>query len=137
MSVFCLFARSTSTLTCCKITNSAPNHSVLGTLNGLAQTLSAAGRAVGPFISGSLFTASVRLKTKGEALAFGVFGGVAFVGFLMSFVIRNGELEDSSYHGHEDEGSDHDEEEEEDETETETEAETEDEDREQQPLIRR
>eukprot|EP00249_Psilotum_nudum_P033702 c51349_g1_i1 orf=2-226(+) len=28
------------------ITNSAPNHTVLGALNGLAQTLSAAGRAV-------------------------------------------------------------------------------------------
>ncbi|TGO87638.1 hypothetical protein BPOR_0213g00090 [Botrytis porri] len=33
------------------ITNSAPNHGVLGTLNGLAQTLSAAGRAAGPFLS--------------------------------------------------------------------------------------
>ncbi|KAI9747357.1 MAG: hypothetical protein M1815_004298, partial [Lichina confinis] len=32
------------------ITNSAPNHNVLGTLNGLAQTLAAAGRATAPFV---------------------------------------------------------------------------------------
>ncbi|KAF2454746.1 major facilitator superfamily domain-containing protein [Lineolata rhizophorae] len=75
------------------ITNSAPNHSVLGTLNGLAQTLSAAGRAVGPFISGSLFTAATRVRPKGEALAFGIFAGVAFVGFVLSFGIRSENLE--------------------------------------------
>ncbi|KAF2753488.1 MFS transporter-like protein [Pseudovirgaria hyperparasitica] len=75
------------------ITNSAPNHSVLGTLNGLAQTLSAAGRAAGPFISGALFTASTKIEPKGEALAFGLFGGVAFLGFLLSFGIRGVDLE--------------------------------------------
>lgn len=75
------------------ITNSAPSHAVLGTLNGLAQTLSAAGRAVGPFISGSLFSAATRVRPKGEALAFGVFGGVAFLGFLVSFGIRGRALE--------------------------------------------
>lgn len=75
------------------ITNSAPNHHVLGALNGLAQTLSAAGRAVGPFVSGGLFTVATRVRPKGEALAFGVFGGVAFIGFLLSFGIRNPDLE--------------------------------------------
>jgi MFS family permease len=75
------------------ITNSAPSHAVLGTLNGLAQTLSAAGRAVGPFISGSLFTAATGVQPKGEALAFGIFGGISFLGFLMSFGIRGAELE--------------------------------------------
>ncbi|KAF2800711.1 MFS transporter-like protein [Melanomma pulvis-pyrius CBS 109.77] len=75
------------------ITNSAPNHNVLGTLNGLAQTLSAAGRAAGPFISGSLFTASTKIKPKGEALAFGIFAGVSFLGFLLSFGIRGENLE--------------------------------------------
>ncbi|KAI9838765.1 MAG: hypothetical protein M1837_002331 [Sclerophora amabilis] len=75
------------------ITNSAPNHSVLGTLNGIAQTLSAAGRAAGPFVSGGLFSVATQFKPKGEALAFGVFGGVAFVGFCMSFGIRSEELE--------------------------------------------
>lgn len=75
------------------ITNSAPNHSVLGTLNGLAQTLSAAGRAAGPFLSGGLFSLAIGVKPKGEALAFGVFGGVAFLGFLLSFGIRSPNLE--------------------------------------------
>ncbi|KZF20792.1 MFS transporter [Xylona heveae TC161] len=75
------------------ITNSAPNHSVLGTLNGLAQTLSAAGRAVGPFLSGGLFSLATHVKPKGEALAWGVFGGVALVGFFLSFGIRGNELE--------------------------------------------
>ncbi|MCJ1364537.1 hypothetical protein MMC16_003648 [Acarospora aff. strigata] len=75
------------------ITNSAPNHSVLGTLNGLAQTLSAAGRAAGPFLSGGLFSIATHIKPKGEALAFGVFGGIAFIGFLLSFGIRGEGLE--------------------------------------------
>jgi hypothetical protein len=72
----------------------------------LAQTLSAAGRAVGPFISGSLFTAATRVKPKGEALAFGIFGGISFLGFLMSFGIRGADLEAEGW-----EGSDNDEEE--------------------------
>lgn len=79
------------------ITNSAPSHAVLGTLNGLAQTLSAAGRAVGPFISGSLFTVATRVQPKGEALAFGVFGGISFLGFLLSLGIRSAELEDDRW----------------------------------------
>jgi hypothetical protein len=76
-----------------QITNSAPNHHVLGTLNGLAQTLSAAGRAAGPFISGGLFTAATRVRPKGEALVFGLFGGITFLGFLLSFGIRGEGLE--------------------------------------------
>ncbi|KAI1997515.1 hypothetical protein LOZ53_000522 [Ophidiomyces ophidiicola] len=75
------------------ITNSAPDHSVLGALNGLAQTLSAAGRAAGPFLSGSLFSIATKVRPKGEALAFGVFGGIAFLGFLLSFGIRSRNLE--------------------------------------------
>ncbi|KAL8826778.1 MAG: hypothetical protein Q9170_007273 [Blastenia crenularia] len=75
------------------ITNSAPNHSVLGTINGLAQTLSAAGRAVGPFLSGALFSVAVKVKPKGEALAFCVFGGITFVGFVLSFGVRGEGLE--------------------------------------------
>ncbi|PLB41102.1 MFS transporter [Aspergillus candidus] len=78
------------------ITNSAPDHAVLGALNGLAQTLSAAGRAVGPFLSGGLFSLATRIK-KGEALAFGVFAVVSFVGFVMSFGIRSRSLEADGY----------------------------------------
>lgn len=85
------------------ITNSAPSHAVLGTLNGLAQTLSAAGRAVGPFLSGALFSAATRVQPKGEALAFGVFGGVAFLGFLLSFGIRGVALEAEGLDEHADE----------------------------------
>lgn len=92
------------------ITNSAPSHAVLGTLNGIAQTLSAAGRAVGPFISGSLFTAATHVRPKGEALAFGVFGGVAFIGFLLSWGIRSKELEAEGWDGEDSESSGDDEE---------------------------
>ncbi|KAF1831107.1 MFS general substrate transporter [Decorospora gaudefroyi] len=91
------------------ITNSAPNHNVLGTLNGLAQTLSAAGRAAGPFVSGSLFTAATKIKPKGEALPFGIFAGIALMGFLLSFGIRGDGLEAE---GFSDEDEDDDEEEE-------------------------
>ena len=100
-----------------QITNSAPNHSVLGTLNGLAQTLSAAGRALGPFLSGGMFSVAVKVKPKGEALAFGVFGGIAFLGLLLSFGIRGEGLEaegwdedssSESEEGDEEEGYGHD-----------------------------
>lgn len=75
------------------ITNSAPSHAVLGSLNGLAQTLSAGGRAVGPFVSGGLFTAAMYVKPKGELMAFGIFAGISFIGFLLSFGIRGANLE--------------------------------------------
>ena len=65
----------------------------MGTLNGLAQTLSAAGRAAGPFISGALFTAATHVRPKGEALAFGIFGGISLLGFALSFGIRSSSLE--------------------------------------------
>ncbi|CAK1354320.1 putative membrane protein [Cercospora beticola] len=97
------------------ITNSAPSHAVLGTLNGLAQTLSAGGRALGPFISGSLFTAATHVRPKGEAMAFGIFGGISFIGVLMSWGIRSASLEadgwDESTTDEEDGGSDEDEDE--------------------------
>ncbi|KAK7962813.1 uncharacterized protein PG986_003638 [Apiospora aurea] len=75
------------------ITNSAPSHSSLGTLNGIAQTLSAAGRSFGPFVSGSLFTLSMRVEGKGELLAWGLFGGFALVGWAASYGIRAHGLE--------------------------------------------
>ncbi|EFQ89483.1 hypothetical protein PTNB73_02025 [Pyrenophora teres f. teres] len=93
------------------ITNSAPNHNVLGTLNGLAQTLSAAGRAAGPFVSGSLFTAATKIKPKGEALPFGIFAGIALIGFLLSFGIRGEGLEAEGWSDEEDEEEEDEEEE--------------------------
>lgn len=44
-------------------------------------------------MSGGLFTLATKVHPKGEALAFGLFGGVAFVGFLLSFGIRSPNLE--------------------------------------------
>lgn len=82
-----------------QITNSAPTHETLGTLNGIAQTLSAAGRSFGPFASGGLFTLSMRLQHKGELLAWGVFGGIALVGWGWTMFIRGGKLESDDFLG--------------------------------------
>ncbi|KAJ4298325.1 hypothetical protein N0V88_003350 [Collariella sp. IMI 366227] len=79
------------------ITNSAPSHETLGTLNGIAQTLSAAGRSIGPFLSGGLFTLSTRVRPKGEALAWGLFAGITLIGWLGSYAIRNKGLESAEW----------------------------------------
>jgi hypothetical protein len=63
---------------------------------------------VGPFISGSLFTAATSIRPKGEALAFGIFAGVSFLGFLMSFGIRGAGLEAEGWSSDEDEGDEED-----------------------------
>lgn len=73
-------------------------------MNGLAQTLSAAGRTIGPFLAGGLFSLSTHVHPKGEALAFGVFGAVTFIGFLTSFGIRDSSLEAQNW-DEEEEGS--------------------------------
>ncbi|KAL2127121.1 hypothetical protein VTI74DRAFT_11306 [Chaetomium olivicolor] len=88
------------------ITNSAHSHATLGTLNGIAQTLSAAGRSVGPFLSGGLFTLSTRVRPKGEALAWGLFAGVTLFGWLATYAIRNRGLESAEWDG--DDGDDDD-----------------------------
>ncbi|KAI2632864.1 MFS general substrate transporter [Xylaria nigripes] len=75
------------------ITNSAPSKATLGRLNGLAQTLSAAGRSVGPFLSGSLFTASTHVQPKGEALVWGVFAGISLFGWIATYAIHGRSLE--------------------------------------------
>jgi hypothetical protein len=85
---------------------------VLGRLNGLAQSLSAAGRAAGPFLSGGLFTIATKVEPKGEALAFGLFGGVAFLGFLLSFGIRSPDLEADGWDEDDDESDKSDDEDE-------------------------
>jgi hypothetical protein len=83
----------------CQITNAAPSHETLGTLNGIAQTLSAAGRSVGPFLSGGLFTLSTGIKPKGEALAWGLFAGIALMGWLGSLGINGRGLEGEDWEG--------------------------------------
>lgn len=80
---------SITALTCAMIliTNCAPDPSSLGSVNGLAQTLSAAGRAFGPFAAGGLFTLGTKYH-HGEWIPWGVFGGIAVIGFVVSFGIR-------------------------------------------------
>ncbi|KAL1873984.1 hypothetical protein VTK73DRAFT_635 [Phialemonium thermophilum] len=90
------------------ITNSAPSHETLGTLNGVAQTLSAAGRSVGPFISGALFTLSTRVRPKGEALGWGIFAGIALLGWLGTYLIRGADLESGDWIGDDDDDDDDD-----------------------------
>ncbi|KAH0593766.1 hypothetical protein MHUMG1_08517 [Metarhizium humberi] len=85
------------------ITNSAPSHASLGTLNGVAQTLSALGRSFGPFVSGGLFTLSVNIRPKGEALAWSLFGGLALVGWGVSMFIRGEGLESEDWSDDDDE----------------------------------
>ncbi|KAI1824987.1 MFS general substrate transporter [Xylaria intraflava] len=75
------------------ITNSARSKATLGRLNGIAQTLSAAGRSIGPFLSGSLFTASTHLHPKGEGLAWGLFAGISLIGWLSTYAIHGHKLE--------------------------------------------
>ncbi|EGS22580.1 tetracycline:hydrogen antiporter-like protein [Thermochaetoides thermophila DSM 1495] len=79
------------------ITNSASSHETLGTLNGIAQSLSAAGRSVGPFLSGGLFTLSTRVRPKGEALAWGLFAGFTLFGWFASLAIRGNGLESAGW----------------------------------------
>lgn len=80
-----------------QITNSAPSHASLGTLNGVAQTLSALGRSIGPFVSGGLFTLSINVRPKGEAIAWSVFGGLALVGCVGSLFICGTGLESEDW----------------------------------------
>ncbi|KAF3765198.1 MFS general substrate transporter [Cryphonectria parasitica EP155] len=89
------------------ITNSAPSHETLGTLNGIAQTLSAAGRSFGPFTSGAVFTLSARIRPKGELLAWGLFGGVALLGWLWTLAIKGDSLESEDFVGEDDDEDTH------------------------------
>ncbi|KFY47206.1 hypothetical protein V495_02058 [Pseudogymnoascus sp. VKM F-4514 (FW-929)] len=78
------------------ITNLSPSAGSLGALNGLAQTLSAAGRAVGPVLAGGLFSAASGKGRLGAIIPFGVFGGLAMLGCVASLGIRGERLEGQS-----------------------------------------
>lgn len=67
---------------------------------------------MGPFLSGGLFTLSTRVRPKGEALAWGMFAGVALAGWVGTLFIR-GEgagLESADWMGENDEAEAGDEE---------------------------
>ena len=66
-----------------------------------------------------MFSYSTHVKPKGEALAFGIFGGIALLGFLLSFGIRGTGLEAGDW-DEEEGGSEGDEEDDEDEDDDET-----------------
>lgn len=65
----------------------------------MAQTLSALGRSFGPFVSGGLFSLSINIRPKGEALAWSVFGGLAILGWVSSLFIRRDGLESDDWQG--------------------------------------
>ncbi|CEI63747.1 hypothetical protein FVEN_g6867 [Fusarium venenatum] len=88
------------------ITNSAPSHASLGSLNGMAQTLSALGRSFGPFVSGGLFSLSINIRPKGEALAWSIFGGLAILGWVSSLFIRRDGLESDDWQGSDEQSAD-------------------------------
>lgn len=48
-------------------------------------------------LSGSLFSLSARVQPKGELLAWGIFGAITVVGFLVSFGIRGAGLESAEF----------------------------------------
>lgn len=66
----------------------------------MAQTLSALGRSIGPFVSGALFTLSTNIETKGEAVPWCLFGGLAFFGWLGSIFIARAGLESTDWEGY-------------------------------------
>lgn len=48
-------------------------------------------------MSGGLFSISTRVRPKGEALAWGVFGGIALLGWAATFGIRGDGLESGDW----------------------------------------
>ncbi|RPA80401.1 MFS general substrate transporter [Ascobolus immersus RN42] len=67
------------------VTNSAPNHESLGTLNGLAQTLGALGRAIGPITAGSMWSLIEGADNGGkEWLIWGGLGCVSALGGVLA-----------------------------------------------------
>jgi hypothetical protein len=75
------------------ITNAAPSAATLGALNGVAQTLAAAGRAVGPFAAGGLFSLVTRRVEPRGVLAWLVFAAIAMLGFFVSYGIKEGKID--------------------------------------------
>lgn len=80
------FAFPTSTI---MLTNSAPSLRVLGTINGLATSFSAVGRAAGPTLAGGLFTWGVK---RGYVIVpFWVLSVVAFVACIPTMLLVEGD----------------------------------------------
>ncbi|KAK7537355.1 major facilitator superfamily domain-containing protein [Phyllosticta citribraziliensis] len=70
------------------LTNSASSLRVLGTLNGIATSVSAVGRAAGPAIGGALFTVGVK---RGYAIVpFWVLAAISLIGAVPAFFLVEG-----------------------------------------------
>ena len=54
-------------------------------------------------MSGGLFTLSNRIQPKGEVLAWGLFAGIALLGWLGTLCIRGNGLESADWMGNDDE----------------------------------
>ncbi|KAF5101409.1 hypothetical protein D0Z00_000888 [Geotrichum galactomycetum] len=59
------------------LTNAAPSRAVLGTVNGVAQSATAASKCIGPFVAGNLYSLGVRIGAVG--LAWWALAAVAIV----------------------------------------------------------
>lgn len=80
------FAFPTSTI---MLTNSASSLRVLGTINGFATSVSAVGRAFGPFLSGGLFTWGVK---RGYVIVpFWTLSVISFLAFIPTLWLVEGE----------------------------------------------
>ncbi|PHH50520.1 putative membrane protein YCR023C [Ceratocystis fimbriata CBS 114723] len=79
------------------INNSCPDSQNLGALYGIAQSLSAAGRSLGPIIAGSIFSFAVNIAHEGAMVAWCLFSAIAMGGWLGSLVIHCPELESDDY----------------------------------------
>jgi len=71
------------------LTNSAGSLAGLGTLNGVATSVSAVGRAAGPVLGGNLFTLGVKHRVVG--VPFWVLGALAVVGAVPAFWLVEGD----------------------------------------------
>lgn len=66
---------------------------------------------MGPFLSGGLYTLSTHVRPKGEALAWGLFAGIALAGWLGTYAIHGEGLESTDDGFEEEEDGNHDDEE--------------------------
>ena len=71
------------------VNNSSPHPSVLGTLHGIAQSVSSATRTVGPIMGGYLY--SVGLQRGVVGIGWWSLGSIAVVGAAAGTLVRNGD----------------------------------------------
>ena len=83
------------------VNNCSPHPSVLGTIHGLGQSVSSAGRTIGPIMGGILY--GFGLKEGVIGLVFWLLSAVGICGFLASLLVREGDGHEIWLEGDEDE----------------------------------